>query len=543
MIQEVTEEPKHLTHGLSRNRTILATAGVMMALLLAALDQTIVGTALPRIVADLNGLDKYAWVVTAYLVTSTTVTPIAGKLGDMFGRKPFLLVGMTGFVLASVLCGVSQDMTQLVVFRGIQGLFGGVLFASVFSVIGDLFPPETRSRIQGLFGGVFGLASIVGPTAGGFITDHWGWRWVFEVNIPVGIVAVAVVAIGLPFVRSKATWRDIDFWGAATLAGGVVPLLIALTITKDHAWTSPEVMGLLGLSLVMIASFIFVERRVEHPIVPLELFKNPTFTVSMIVGFITGFGMFGSILFTPLLYQGVLGVSATNSGALTTPMMLGLIGTSIPTGILMRRIKYYRFLGTIGVAVMIGAMLYLSRVSPSTAQWEVVLNLMVIGAGLGVTFPLYLTAVQVALPRKFLGVASSQIQFWRQMGGTMGAAILGTVLANRLPDYLRTRIAALHLPTSGPGLPKFSGQAITDPTLLAKLPPAVVHAIRLALSDTLHDIYIVAALVLIAALVATVFMPEVSLATAPKGTSLGEGPPVEIEDEKKPQKEPSSVAV
>jgi EmrB/QacA subfamily drug resistance transporter len=539
----MTEEPKHLTYGLSRNRTILATAGVMMALLLAALDQTIVGTALPRIVADLNGLDKYAWVVTAYLVTSTTVTPIAGKLGDMFGRKPFLLVGMSGFVLASVLCGVSQDMMQLVVFRGIQGVFGGVLFASVFSVIGDLFPPETRSRIQGLFGGVFGLASIVGPTAGGFITDHWGWRWVFEVNIPVGIIAVAVVAIGLPFVRSNATWRDIDFWGAGTLAGGVVPLLIALTITKDHAWTSPEVMGLLGLSLVMIASFIFVETRVEHPIVPLELFKNPTFTVSIIVGFITGFGMFGSILFTPLLYQGVLGVSATNSGALTTPMMLGLIGASIPTGILMRRIRYYRFLGTLGVAVMIGAMLYLSRVSPSTAQWEVVVNLMVIGAGLGVTFPLYLTAVQVALPRKFLGVSSSQIQFWRQMGGTMGAAILGTVLANRLPEYLNTRIAALHLPASGPGLAKFSGQSITDPTLLAKLPPAVVHAIRLALSDTLHDIYIVAALVLIAALVATVFMPEVSLKTAPKGMSLGEGPPVEIDEEQAPEKEPASVAV
>ena len=539
----MTEEPKHLTDGLSRNRTILATAGVMMALLLAALDQTIVGTALPRIVADLNGLDKYAWVVTAYLVTSTTVTPIAGKLGDMFGRKPFLLVGMTGFVLASVLCGLSQDMTQLVLFRGIQGVFGGVLFASVFSVIGDLFPPETRSRVQGMFGGVFGLASIVGPTAGGFITDHWGWRWVFEVNIPVGIIAVAVVAIGLPFVRSKATWRDIDFWGAATLAAAVVPLLIALTITKDHSWTSPEVMGLLGLSLVMVASFIFIEIRVEHPIVPLELFKNPTFTVSMIVGFITGFGMFGSILFTPLLYQGVLGVSATNSGALTTPMMLGLIGTSIPTGILMRRIKHYRFLGTIGVAVMIGAMLYLSRVTPSTAQWEVVVNLMVMGAGLGVTFPLYLTAVQVALPRKFLGVASSQIQFWRQMGGTMGAAILGTVLANRLPEYMKTRITALHLPTQGPGLPKFSAQSITDPTLLAKLPPAVVHAIRLALSDTLHDIYIVAALVLIAALVATVFMPEVSLATAPKGTGMGEGPPIEIEEEAEAKKEPSSVAV
>jgi EmrB/QacA subfamily drug resistance transporter len=298
---------------------ILATAGTMLALLLAALDQTIVGTAIPRIVADLNGLDRLAWVTTAYLVTSTTMTPIAGKLGDLFGRKPFLLAGMIGFVAASVVCGLAQDMTQLIVFRGIQGIFGGVLFATVFTVIGDLFPPENRGRVQGLFGGVFGLSAIIGPTAGGFITDHFGWRWVFEVNIPVGIIAVAVVLVGLPYVRSKASWRDIDYWGAFTLAAGVVPLLIALSITRDHAWTSPEVVGLLALAAAMLAAFVFVEGRVEQPIVPLELFKNTTFTVSMIVGFLTAFGMFGSILFTPLVFQGVLGISATNSGALSSP--------------------------------------------------------------------------------------------------------------------------------------------------------------------------------------------------------------------------------
>ena len=523
-----------ITQGLSRNRTILATAGTALALLLAALDQTIVGTAIPRIVADLNGLDRLAWVTTAYLVTSTTMTPIAGKLGDLFGRKPFLLAGMIGFVVTSAFCGLAQDMTQLIVFRSIQGIFGGVLFATVFTVIGDLFPPDQRGKVSGLFGGVFGLSSIVGPTAGGFITDHWSWRWVFEVNIPVGIIAVAVVLAGLPYVRSKASWRDIDFWGAFTLAAGVVPLLIALTITRDHAWTSPQVMGLLALAAVMLVAFVFVESRVEHPIVPLQLFKNVTFSVSMLVGFLTAFGMFGSILFTPLVFQGVLGISATNSGALITPMMFGLLAASTLTGFAMRRIKYYRYLGTLGVAVMIAGMWFLSQISPATHEWQVVVDLIVVGLGIGTTFPLYLTAVQVALPREFLGVASSQIQFWRNLGGTVGSAILGAVLANRLPDYLKTRVSDLHLPAQVVnGLPKGgSANSILDPTLLAKLPPAFVHAIRLALSDTLHDIYIFAGLILIVALVSTVFLKEVPLTNTRPSFGFDEAPVIPDEKER-----------
>ena len=505
----------------------------MLALLLAALDQTIVGTAIPRIVADLNGLDRLAWVTTAYLVTSTTMTPIAGKLGDLFGRKPFLLAGMIGFVVASAFCGLAQDMTQLIVFRGIQGIFGGVLFATVFSVIGDLFAPSQRSRAQGLFGAVFGLASIVGPTAGGFITDHWNWRWVFEVNIPVGIVAVAVVSVGLPYVKSSASWRDIDFWGAFTLAAGVVPLLIALTITRDHAWTSPEVVGLLALAVVMLAAFVFVESRVKQPIVPLHLFKNPVFSISMLVGFLTAFGMFGSILFTPLVFQGVLGISATNSGALITPMMFGLIGARTLTGFLMRRIKYYRFLGTLGVAVMIFGMLLLSQITPDTAEWRVVADLIIVGLGIGTTFPLYLTAVQTALPRSYLGVASSQIQFWRNLGGTVGSAILGAVLANRLPDYLKTRVADLHLPAQVVNsLPKGgSANSILDPALLAKLPAAFVHAIRLALADSLHDIYLFAGAILVLALISTVFMKEVPLTGDRAENGFDEEPADEAEEE------------
>ena len=521
-----------MSEGLSRQRMILATAGTMLALLLAALDQTIVGTAIPRIVADLNGLDRLAWVTTAYLVTSTTMTPIAGKLGDLFGRKPFLLAGMIGFVAASALCGLSQDMTQLIIARGVQGIFGGVLFATVFSVIGDLFSASARGRAQGLFGGVFGLASIVGPTAGGFITDHWNWRWVFEVNIPVGILAVAVVAVGLPYVKSKASWRDIDFLGAFTLAAGVVPLLIALTITRDHAWTSLPVVGLLALSVVMIVAFIAIETRVEHPIVPLELFKNATFTVSMIVSFLTAFGMFGSILFTPLVFQGVLGISATNSGALITPMMFGLIGASTVTGFVMLRIKYYRFLGTLGVSVMIFGMWLLSQIVPGTPEWRVVADLIVVGLGLGMTFPLYLTAIQTALPKQYLGVATSQIQFWRNLGGTVGSAILGAVLANRLPDYLNTRVTELHLPPQVVAqFPKGgSANSILDPVLLAKLPAAFVHAIRLALSDTLHDIYLFAGLVLVIALVSTFFLREVPLHGTRVGRGVSEAPVAEEEE-------------
>jgi EmrB/QacA subfamily drug resistance transporter len=523
-----TAPATYITTGLSRQRVILATAGTMLALLLAALDQTIVGTAIPRIVAELNGLDRLAWVTTAYLVTSTTMTPIAGKLGDLFGRKPFLIAGMVGFVAASALCGLSQNMTELIVFRSTQGIFGGVLFATVFTVIGDLFPPSQRARLQGVFGAVFGLSSIIGPTTGGFITDHFSWRWVFYVNVPVGIIAVLVVLAGLPYVRSKASWRDIDFWGAISLAAGVVPLLIALSITRDHAWTSPEVMGLLAFAAAMLAGFIFVESRVEHPIVPLPLFKNPTFTVSMIVGFLTAFGMFGSILFTPLVFQGVLGISATNSGALITPMMFGLLAASTLTGFVMRRIRYYRFLGTVGVAVMIFGMWLLAQITPSAPEWHVVADLIVVGLGLGVTFPLYLTAVQVAMPRQFLGVASSQIQFWRNLGGTVGSAILGAVLSNRLPGYITTRLSESGVPpTVLHNLPNTGNpNAILDPALVAKIPAPIIHAIRLALSDSLHDIYVFAGAILVVALISTVFLKEVPLTTARPGTGF-EAPPVE----------------
>ena len=510
---------------LSTRIKVLATVGVMLALLLAALDQTIVGTALPRIVAELNGLDRYTWLITGYLVASTVVVPIAGKLGDLFGRKPFLIVGMIGFVAASALCGVAQDMTQLIIFRILQGLFGGMLFASAFTVLGDIYSPAERARIQGLFGGVFGLSSIIGPVVGGFLTDNLGWRWVFYVNLPVGLLGVLVVAAFLPFVRTKASWRDIDFVGSAALAAGLIPVLLALSVAKDQGWTSAPVLGLLGFGIAMLITFFVIEQRVKEPIVPFKLFKNRAFAVSMVVGFFAALGMFGMIIFVPLETQGVLGVSVTNSGLLLTPMMFGLIVSSVVTGNLIPRIKHYHYLGSIGLAVMMIGMYLMAQTTSATSQSSVTLAIVLVGLGLGVTMPLYINAVQSALPQRYLGVGTSQIQFWRSVGGTVSSAILGSILAQRLPGAIADQLSRVSLPPAfktAIGGSASNPNALLDPAKIAaakaKLTPQLaplfdqaMHAIRNALATTLHDTFLIAVALASIALIASLFMPDIPL--------------------------------
>src|SRR6266851_4177324 len=469
---------------MSRNAKILATLGIALAMFLAALDQTIVGTALRRIVAELQGLDYYAWVATSYLVASTTMTPISGKLGDLFGRRSALLVGIVGFVLASALCGQAQDMTELIAFRGVQGLFGGVLFSNVFASVADLFDPKTRARVQGIFGGIFGIASVVGPVVGGYLTDNLTWRWVFYVNVPVGIIALAAVFFFLPSVTHKASWRDIDFLGAVTLAATLVPLLVGLSITRDHDWSSPEVLGLLGFAAVMGAVFFLIEQREKNAIVPFGLWKNRTFAVSMITSFFVAFGMFGAILYVPLIYQGILGIAATNSGLLT--------------GQIITRVDRYRLVGTVAMIVMMSGLWLLGQVTVDTKEIEVVRDLVLVGAGLGATFPLYINASQAAVARQYLGVVSSQIQFWRNIGGTIGVAIFGAVLSHDLPKKIQENIAALNLPSAIVSnlSTSTSPQAIFDPAKIAALrasvPPAlqpvidqILNAIRAALASTI----------------------------------------------------------
>ena len=509
---------------MTRNARVLATVGVALALFLAALDQTIVGTALPKIVAELNGLDYFAWVATAYLVTSTTLTPIAGKLGDLFGRKPFLLAGMIGFVLASALCGQAQNIAELVAFRALQGVFGGVLFASVFATIGDLYSPAQRAKLQGVFAGIFGIASVVGPVVGGYLTDSLTWRWVFYVNVPVGLLAIAVVFVTLPSVTHSASWRDIDFAGAFALAATLVPLLVALSITRDHDFTSPEVTGLLLVSVVMAVVFFVIERRTPHPVVPFDLWKNPTFAVSTLVGFLLGFAMFGAIIFVSLVYQGVLGLAATNAGLLITPLMVGLIASSVVTGQLMVRIKRYRYLGTVGAVILTGGLLLLAEVRVGTPEIDVVRDLVLVGLGVGVGMPLYLNATQSAVDARYLGVVSSQIQFWRNIGSTVGVAILGTVLAHGLSQ----KIAAAIPPQLAGAIPAGrNAEAIFDPAAVQRIPPQLLVAIREALAASLHDVFLIAAAVAGLAVVASLFLQEVPLRgrTAPARQPEAEAAP------------------
>ena len=465
----------------SRSQVVLATLGVALALLLSALDQTVVGVAMPRIVTELHGLSFYAWVTTAYLITSTLLVPVAGKLGDMFGRKPFLLAGMVGFIGASALCGASQNMAELISFRALQGVFAGVLMASTFAVLADVFPPAQRAKMSGLFGAVFGLSSVIGPTLGGYLTDGPGWRWVFYVNIPLGIAAAILVLTQLPYVRSSARLRDIDWIGTGLLFGGLTPLLIALSMTRDHSWVSLQVTGLLALAAAMLIAFYLVEGKVEHPVVPFHLFRLNVFAVPSAISFFSGFAMFGAVIFVPLLYQGVLRVSATNSGQLLTPMMIGVVITSTLTGMFIARVPAYRLLGALALAVIVGGLALLTRVAVGTNPLEVTRDIFIIGAGLGVTFPLTFIVVQAGLPRQLIGVATSQLMFWRSLGGTIGTAVLGSILTNRLP-----------------------------------VPPT-----QIGLANTLHDLFLVAAAVATVAVIASLTLREVPLTR--QAESLPEG--------------------
>jgi len=435
-----------------RNAVLFA---VLLGLFLSALDQNIVGTALPRIVTDLQGNGLYTWVVTAYLLTSTITVPLYGKLSDVYGRKILLFVGITIFLLGSLLAGLSQNMTELILFRGLQGLGAGALFPIALAVIGDLFTPRERGRYQGLFGAVFGLSFILGPFIGGYLTDNISWHWVFYVNMPVGFAALAVIAVALPNFHPNTgiTARDLDYLGIALFTGGVVPLLLGLTnkgLTNSHGqlnnWTDPTVGGLIVLSVVLLAAFLMVERRAKQPIIPLNLFKNRTYAATNLATFVVAFGMFASIIFIPRFYQSVKGISATQSGYMIWPLLVGLIGGSVGTGILISRMGRYKVVMLISMAILIIGSYLMTRLTTTTSDWTLWSWMFLMGLGIGPSMAGFTVVVQNSAPPKQLGAATSTLTFLRQVGGSVGLAIAGTLFSQEFTQKLPGRLIANGVP-------------------------------------------------------------------------------------------------
>jgi len=454
MISEVETEQVGL-RALPQKQISITFTGVLLAMFLGSLDQTIVGTAMPRIISDLGGFTHYTWITISYMIASTVAVPITGKLIDMYGRKKLYIAGLSIFIVCSLLSGLSQTMTQIIIFRGLQGIGGGIMIANAFTLIGDLFPPGERGKYQGIMSGVFGLSSIIGPPLGGFLTDSLSWHWIFFINIPLGLIVIALFMLFFPDVRPDIVKHKVDYYGVITLILAVVPALLALSWGGvEYPWLSVEIIGMFVFSIIMGVAFIIIERRGQNPIIPLSLFNNRILAVSEIVIFFTGIGMFGSIIFVPLFFQGVLGVSATTSGSFLTPMMLGMVGGSFVSGQLLSRAGgHYRIQGTAGIAIMTAGMYMLSRMTMETSYSMAVVNIVVTGFGLGIIMPLYTIAVQNAVPYEVLGVATSLTAFFRSLGGSVGLAIFGSVMNNRfassfmdaLPPSVKTVIPAERL--------------------------------------------------------------------------------------------------
>jgi EmrB/QacA subfamily drug resistance transporter len=527
---EVEPKPVIGLRSLPRRQVIVTLVGVLLAMFLGSLDQTIVGTAMPRIIADLGGFAHYTWVTTAYLVTSTVVLPITGKLTDMYGRKHFYTAGITVFILGSLLSGLSQTMTQIIIFRGLQGIGAGIMMANAFIVIGDLFPPAERGKYQGLISAVFGISAIIGPTLGGFITDAFSWHWVFYINIPLGIGIIILFIFFFPNFRLGNLKHRIDYAGITALVVAIVPLLLALSWGgTEYPWASAPVIGMFALSAVAIILLPIIESRSDEPIIPLAIFRNPVVAVSIPIIFFTGFTMFGGIIFIPLYFQGVLGLSATASGSFLTPMMLGQVAGSFGSGQLLSRAGgHYRRQGALGLVTMALGLALLSRITPETSYAIAIVDIILVGFGLGVTLPLYTIAVQNAVSYNVLGAATSAVPFFRSMGGAVGLAIFGSVMTNRfasdfaakLPETIKAVIPPQLLSSvthSAQALLSFQVQDQLKALFSqfgqqgATFYEQTLQVLREALNSALKEIFIIALIVTILTFIINLFLKEIPL--------------------------------
>ncbi|PRX97114.1 MDR family MFS transporter [Allonocardiopsis opalescens] len=490
---------------LSHRQILTVMVGIMSGMMLAALDQSIVGTALPRIVSDLGGLDQLSWVVTAYLLTSTAVVPLWGKISDLYGRRLIFQVAIGIFIVGSLLAGLSQDMTQLIIFRAVQGVGGGGLMSIALAIIGDIIPPRDRGRYQGAFAAVFGISSVAGPLLGGFFTDGPGWQWIFYINVPIGIAALVVtsMALRIPTVRRQ---HSIDYLGAALIVASVTSLILYLDWRgPDHGWTEAGALALLAASVLLAALFVWAESRAKEPIIPLHLFRLSIFSLGNVFNALSGFAMFGGLVFLPLYLQAVQGMSPTVSGLAMLPAVVGIFITSIGSGQLISRTGRYKIYPIAGAAVLTVALLLLSTVATGTPYWQIALYSVLFGAGLGFTMQTVVTAIQNAVPRADMGSATSASMFFRQMGAAVGTTVAGVVMSTQLQNYLAD--------SAPPGAAPASAEVDVNNIAAIQALPEPVHGIVLdAFSGAIGDVFLFSAPFVVLSLIVAFFIKEIPLA-------------------------------
>lgn len=508
-----TTQPTQPTY-LSHRQILVILGGLMTGMFLAALDQSIVGTALPRITSDLNGLDKLSWVVTAYLLSSTAATPLWGKISDLYGRRLIFQSAIIIFLVGSALCGFSRNIEELIAFRALQGIGGGGLMALAFATIGDVIPPRERGRYMGYMGAVFGTSSVLGPVLGGWLADGPGWEWIFWLNVPIGAVALVVTsyALKLPHTRRE---HIIDWWGAAVLVASVSSLLLYVSWAgPDNGWLSGGAIGLLAGALVGTAIFILIELRAAEPIIPMELFKDSIFRTTNAMAVVVGLAMFGAIIFVPLYLQIVMGMSPTKSGLGMLPMVAGLFSTSIPSGNWVTKSGRYRPLPIASTVIVFGALLLLSTLNADSSYWQVGVGMYVLGAGLGLTMQLLTVIVQNSVDPKHMGIATSTITFFRTLGGTFGAALFGAILNVRLTHHLAHSL----------GSAAAGGKIDTnDVSAIHRLPEPIQSKVIEAFANSLSDVFLSALPVILIAFVISLFIKEI-----PLRTRADSAPPAEV---------------
>ncbi len=484
---------------LNKTKIVLIMLGLMASLLMSALDSTIVSTAMKKIVDDLKGIQSYAWPFTIYMLCSTIAIPVFGGLSDIFGRKYIFLSGIVTFLAGSALCGTSQNMLQLIIYRGLQGIGGGIIVSSVFTIVADLFEAKKRGKYMGIVTSVFGLASVVGPLIGGFLTDNLGWRWIFYINVPIGIAAIILIFVNMPNFKVAGVRKSIDIKGIVSLTLALIPMLLAFSWAgKDYAWSSAEIISLLAFSVLMLMAFVLIELKAVNPIIPLVLFKNRTINISVLIAFLSNALMFAAIMFLPYFVQGVLGSSASASGAITTPMMLALLLTSNVTGILVsKKSKSKGFIILAFVLMSLGTWL-LSTMAVATPYYKVIVFMVILGLGIGITMPIANIAAQNAAPREQLASVTSVVQFFRNIGGTIGSAIYGTIMATSMNSGL-SKLDLSRVPDNVRVLLK-NPQIITDTQAMSQIKAhvpneymdyfnGIFNKLKIILSDSIHDVF------------------------------------------------------